>query len=223
MIDKLSSIHGIDYSITKKNFLGLEFYSLSSLDLAIDDLCNKLGEAMMDDALKEDYCPYFGVPWEAGLGLSQYLEKLDLEGTRIIEIGSGLSLPSFIATRKKAHVIASDFHGDVKAFLDLNQKTNNIYFEFFQMNWRKDYRDLGKFDYVIGSDILYESAHPDHVAISLKSFLRPGGKIILSDPGRAYVQKFITSMNNLGFTEKLSIEKVSTEWTQKEVFVFEFV
>jgi predicted nicotinamide N-methyase len=120
-------------------------------------------------------------------------------------------------------VIASDFHGDVKAFLDLNQKTNNIYFEFFQMNWRKDYRDLGKFDYVIGSDILYESAHPDHVAISLKSFLRPGGKIILSDPGRAYVQKFITSMNNLGFTEKLSIEKVSTEWTQKEVFVFEFV
>jgi 2-polyprenyl-3-methyl-5-hydroxy-6-metoxy-1,4-benzoquinol methylase len=90
------------------------------------------------------------------------------------------------------------------------------------MNWRNDNRDLGKFDLVIGSDILYESAHPDAVAKSLTSFLNPNGKIILSDPGRAYVQKFVLSMNKLGYREKMYIEKVESNWTKKEIFIFEF-
>lgn len=176
----------------------------------------------MDDALKEDYCPYFGVPWEAGLGLTQFLTRLNLNEQKILELGSGLALPSFKACQQGANVLASDFHSDVKIFLDLNQKLNDIFFNFKQMNWRNEYHDLGLFDYVIGSDILYESSHPDHVATSLIRFLKPNGKIILSDPGRAYVQQFVSSMKRFGYQEKMTIEKVKTSWTEKEIFIFEF-
>lgn len=221
-MEKIKSKHQFDYEVLLREFLGIKFYCLKSLDQSIDQLCNILGEDLMDDALKEDYCPYFGVPWEAGLGLTQYLSQLDLKGKKIIEIGSGLSIPSFLCANKGAHVLATDFHADVKVFLEINQKLNNVEFDFFQMNWRNEYHDLGKFDLVIGSDVLYESAHPDHVAKSLIDFLAPNGKIILSDPGRAYVQKFVLSMNRMGFKEKTAFEKVKTEWTEKEVFIFEF-
>lgn len=221
-MEKIASIHKFSYEVEKKNFLGLDFYALKSLDQSIDMLCNVLGEKFMDDALKEDYCPYFGVPWEAGLGLAQYLVNVDFRGKRVLELGSGLALPSFVASRNGGKVLATDFHGDVKKFLDINQALNKIYFDFFQMNWRIKEVDLGKFDYVIGADVLYENGHPEYVAKALIDYLAPSGKIILSDPGRAYVQKFIQAMNKLGLKENLTIEKVKTSWTEKEIFVFIF-
>lgn len=212
----------LDYEVVEKEFLGIKFYSLQSLDKTIDQLCELLGEKLMDDALKEDYCPYFGVPWESGLGLAQYLDRMDLKDRTVLEIGSGLSLPSFVLARNGANVIASDFHQDVEVFLKYNQLMNNIKFPYHRMNWRTQVNEFGKFDLVIGSDVLYESAHPEHVAFALLRYLNPGGKIILSDPGRAYVQKFVEAMNKLGKKEVLIIESVKTSWTQKDVFIFEF-
>jgi predicted nicotinamide N-methyase len=223
MLQNIKSVHGIDYEITLRKFLNLSFYSLKSLDDAIDQLCIKLGEAFLDDALKEDYCPYFGVPWEAGLGLAQFLTKANVRGLKVLEIGSGLSLPSFIAAGNGAHVTATDFHADVETFLKLNQSMNKISFNYFQMNWRVQHHEIGKFDLVIGSDILYESGHPDYVADALIMYLAPGGKIILSDPGRAYIQKFVSSMEKKNFKTHMMIESVQTEWTKKDVFIFEFI
>lgn len=222
MLNKIPSVHHFDYDVKIYNFLNLKFYGLISLDASIDKLCNVLGENKKDDALNEDYCPYFGVPWEAGLGLAQYLNDLDLNNKKILEIGAGLALPTFIATSRGASVLVSDFHADVKTFLSHNQTLNEIQFDYIQMNWRKESLDLGKFDLVIGSDILYESAHPDYVSKTLISYLKVDGRIILSDPGRAYIQKFVKSMNQFGFKETMKIISVKTDWTMKDVFVFIF-
>ncbi|MGZ3809956.1 MAG: hypothetical protein ACXVCE_17865, partial [Bacteriovorax sp.] len=57
-------------------------------------------------------------------------------------------------------------------------------------------------------------------------FLKPGGKIILADPGRAYVQKFITAMNELGYKERFTTQTVLASLTsnnkQRDIFIFEF-
>jgi predicted nicotinamide N-methyase len=99
------------------------------------------------------------------------------------------------------------------------------------MNWRNEVdrtkTTLGTFDLVLGSDILYESQHPMQVAVALIAFLKPGGKIVLADPGRAYIQNFISCMQELNYPEKLTIEKISAELTTKkiarEVYIFEFM
>lgn len=222
MLTKIPSVHQFEYDVKLFTILNLKFYGLISLDDSIDKLCDVLGASNKDDALKEDYCPYFGVPWEAGLGLAQFLDHYELKNKSILEIGAGLSLPSFVATRNGANVVATDFHQDVKTFLEINQNMNQIHFEYKQINWRKESLDLGKFDLIIGSDILYESAHPDHVSKTLISNLKNDGRIILSDPGRAYIQKFVTSMKQIGFEETIKIIKVDTNWTKKEIFVFIF-
>lgn len=205
--------------------------SIRDLDESIDTLCEFFGEADQDNSLKEEFCPYFGVLWEAGIGLSQHLATMDLKNKKVLEIGCGLALPSFLVTKNGGLITATDFHADVPKFLELNQKNNQTYFPYQPMNWRNEIDrtrvDLGLFDLVIGSDILYESQHPLQVAQALIAFLKPGGKIILSDPGRAYVQKFITSMNECGYKEIFTTQTVAAELTPKnikrDIFIFEFL
>lgn len=226
----MKSVFGYDYPVKDVAFLDFTFMTLRNLDESIDILCEHFGEDEQDQSLSEEHCPYFGVMWEAGIGLSMYLDQKMCEGKKILEIGCGLALPSFVATRFKGEVLATDFHADVLPFLEVNQKNNDTVFNYSLMNWRDEIErtktNFGMFDLVIGSDILYESQHAIQVAKALIAFLNPNGKIILSDPGRAYVQKFIQAMNELGYKEKMHIQKVPKELTQKgevkEIFVFEF-
>jgi predicted nicotinamide N-methyase len=226
----MKSSHGFKYQLKQVAVLNFEMTCIRDLDESIDTLCEFFGEEDQDNSLAEEYCPYFGVLWEAGIGLAQHLSKLDLKNKKILEIGCGLALPSFLVTKMGGNIIATDFHSDVPLFLKLNQKNNQIYFPYKVMNWRNEIErtrtDLGLFDLVIGSDILYESQHPMQVAEALIAFLKPGGKIILSDPGRAYIQKFITSMNECGYKEHFTTQVVLPEFTpknkQRDIFVFEF-
>lgn len=226
----MKSTFGYQYQTREMKVLGLDMVTIRDLDESIDILCAHFGEEDQDQSLAEEHCPYFGVMWEAGIGLSQFLTRDMCEGKKILEIGCGLALPSFIATRFGGNVIATDFHADVPLFLDVNKKRNDTNFDYQVMNWRSEIErtknTLGLFDLVLGSDILYESQHPMQVAEALIAFLRPGGKIILSDPGRAYVQKFISSMKELGYPEVFTTQKVEAKFTPKnvdrEIYLFEF-
>ncbi len=226
----MKSNHGFLYQTKEIKVLDFNLTTIRDLDESIDTLCDFFGEADQDNSLAEEYCPYFGVLWEAGIGLSQYLLKMDLNNKRVLEIGCGLALPSFLVTKMGGEIIATDFHADVPLFLEFNQNKNKIQFPYRVMNWRDEVErtksDLGLFDLVLGSDILYESQHPMQVAIALIAFLKPGGKIILSDPGRAYIQKFITSMNECGYAENFTTQIVAAELTpkkqQRDIFIFEF-
>lgn len=227
---KIKSTFGYEYILKELKVKGFDFYTIRDLDESIDTLCAYFGEGEEDLSLAEAHCPYFGVLWEAGIGLTQHLSEELCVNKRIIEIGCGLALPSFIATQYGASVLATDFHADVPLFLDLNQKRNNIHFDFQKMNWREDVgkikEEYGLFDLVIGSDILYESQHPHQIAETLLSLLKKNGKIILADPGRAYMQKFISAMNDLGYRELLKSQVVKAELTpknvQREIYIFEF-
>lgn len=227
---KIKSTFGYEYPTKQLSVLDLEMLTIRDLDESIDILCEHFGEADQDQSLAEEHCPYFGVMWEAGVGLSQFLTPSMCEGKKILEIGCGLGLPSFVATRFGGSVIATDFHADVPIFLKINQDKNNIIFDYQVMNWRSEIdrtkNNLGQFDLVLGSDILYESQHPLEVAKALIAFLKPGGKIVLADPGRAYIQKFISSMQELGYPETFTTQKIEAKLTTKnvarEIYLFEF-
>ena len=226
----MKSHFGYIYPTKNMSVLDLNMTTIRDLDESIDILCAHFGEDDQDQSLAEEHCPYFGVLWEAGIGLSQFLTPEMCEGKKILEIGCGLALPSFVASRFGADVIATDFHADVPLFLEKNQIDNQVKFQYEEMNWRSEIErtknNLGTFDLVLASDILYESQHPLQVAQALIAFLNPGGKIILSDPGRAYIQKFVSSMRELGYPEEMQTMRVNAKFTPKqvdrEIFLFEF-
>ncbi|MFZ4713304.1 MAG: class I SAM-dependent methyltransferase [Bacteriovoracaceae bacterium] len=204
----------------------LKIETFTDLDQTIDELCASLPEGSSSDPLSEDLCPYFGVVWPAALGLGKKLQRIkdELVGKEILEIGCGLAIPSFIVTKLGGHITASDFHFDVEPFLKINQSLNDLHFPYLRMNWREPIQATSKrYDYVIGSDILYESRHANEVAEALLKFVKPGGKIILADPGRSYLQNFVSAMNSLGYTELLESISVVDKDQNRDIYLLSFI
>ena len=193
---------------------------IRDLDEAIDIVCSHLNPEEQMESFAEDLCPYFGILWPAAEGLSQFL-NLHPELVRnktVLELGCGLGYPALVASALGGKVLATDFHPDVEAYFQRNCRHSNLTCDYLRLNWREDKTEIGKFDLVMGSDVLYESKHPREVVKGLIRFLKPGGKILLSDPGRAYLQVFIKAMNEEGYKEELYPTAVSG----KDIFVYLF-
>lgn len=193
---------------------------IRSLDEAIDELCEVLTDEEQRDPFAEDLCPYFGVLWPAAEALATYLLNHPglVRNKNVLELGSGLGLPSLVATELGANVLTTDYHPDVESYYLRNCRHSNLVGNYLRLNWREDKKDIGQFDLVMGSDVLYENKNALDVARGLMRFMKPGGKIILSDPGRNYLQPFLEAMKDQGFSEESELIAVR----EKEIFVFLF-
>lgn len=194
--------------------------TIRDLDEAIDMICDALSPEEQKDPFAEDLCPYFGILWPAAEALSIYLNDHSelIKNKAVLELGCGLGYPSLVATHLGAKVLATDFHPDVEEYFQRNCRHSSLKCDYQRLNWREDQRDIGLYDVVMGSDVLYESKHASEVALGLIRFLKPGGKILLSDPGRAYLQPFVTAMKQAGYQDQMDAVRVR----DKEVFVFLF-
>jgi predicted nicotinamide N-methyase len=195
--------------------------AIRDLDEAIDLICQAISLSETKDPFAEDLCPYFGVLWPSGQAISQYLfEHSDIvKNKSVLELGCGLGLPSLVVSHLGGRVLATDFHPDVEKYFFRNCRHSSINCDYKRLNWREDFSTVGAFDVVIGSDVLYESKHPRELASGLLKFVKPKGTIILSDPGRAYLQAFIKAMNFYGIEEEMSFETVEG----KDIFILKFV
>lgn len=203
---------------------------LANLNETIDALFAEL-ERQGNPALLESLCPYFGVVWPSARGLAEHLAQLGaprLAGKSVLEVGCGLALPSLLAARLGARVIATDFHPDIPRFLNRNIELNGLVgsesngrVEFVSWDWQKQKSPFGHFDWVIGSDILYERQHPEPVARMLARHVAPGGRVILADPGRPYLQSFADEMKRMGFACEISARNVADEPLRKDIFILE--
>jgi predicted nicotinamide N-methyase len=197
-------------TLIRQRLLGDKLFVLEAirdLDEAIDIICDSMSEDQKLDPFAEDLCPYFGVLWPAAEGLSIFLQNhADLvKGKKVLELGCGLGYPSLVASYLGAQVLATDFHPDVEEYFKRNCRHSVIPCDYQRLNWREDQKDIGLFDVVMGSDVLYESKHPRDVARGLKRFLASNGKILLADPGRAYLQQFLSAAIDEGMTYEESI------------------
>ena len=203
--------------------LQLQIQSLSNLNETIDELFALL-EHEGNPELLEKLCPYFGVIWPSARGLSEYLVKdvggALLEGKSVLEVGCGLALPSLVAAKLGARVTAADFHPDIAVFLERNIRLNGARgLQFAASDWQAEDSTLGLYDWVIGSDILYEKQHPAPVARTLARHTAPGGRILLADPGRPYLQAFADEMKQLGFSCEVLTRTVYDAPLMKDVFI----
>lgn len=208
---------------TTNKKLGDKTYVLEvirDLDEAIDLICAEMKPEEKLNPFAEDLCPYFGILWSAAEGLSEYLACYPelVKNKTVLELGCGLGLPSMVATHLGAKVLATDFHPDVEEYFLRNCRHSSLYCDYRRLNWRESTDDIGKFDVVLGSDVLYESKHPKEVALGLLRFLKPGGTILLSDPGRAYLQSFLKAMNAEGYVEELT----SVTVLDKIIFILKY-
>ena len=163
--------------------------------------------------LHPDHCPYFADLWPAARALATDLAGLtwgEEQIPRVLELGCGLALPSFVATRLGFDVTASDCHPDAPGFLRRNTQRNQIQsLKYIDLDWRIE-RDpmLGVFDLIYGSDILYDRDQPARLLAQILTLGRRGTRVIIADPGRAYLQEFSDLLQQNGFLTSTRVVSV---------------
>jgi predicted nicotinamide N-methyase len=145
--------------------------------------------------------PMFGVIWPSSLVLAHFIFDYDTQSKRILEIGCGMALSSLLLNKQCADITATDYHPETNKFLQRNALLNeDSAIAFEQVNWADTSDNLGLFDLIIGSDILYEDNHIELLATFIDAHSKPACEAIIVDPGRGRKNKLSSRMIDFGFT-----------------------
>ena len=145
--------------------------------------------------------PIFGVVWPAGIALAEKMSQFDVDGKNILEVGCGIGLCSLVLQRRGANITASDYHPLAEEFLRYNSDLNGLApLKFRNAPWAGPNPDLGRFDLIIGSDLLYEAGHPALLSAFLACHTESAANVILADPGRTHCGQFSTRMAAEGYS-----------------------
>lgn len=152
-----------------------------------------------EDFERDERLPYWAEVWPSSLVLAGRLLRERGEGRRLLELGCGLGIVVCAAMRAGFDVVASDYYDDAlrftraNAWLALGREP-----AVRHVDWRRFPSDLGRFDVVAASDVLYERPYATLVADAVAATLAPGGMALIADPGRVAAPAFLTACRSLG-------------------------
>ncbi len=159
--------------------------------------------------------PLFGIVWPSGLVLAHHMLDYPVEGKRILEIGCGIALASLLLNSRNADITATDYHPEVELFLNRNTLLNNAKpIAFERVDWADDRSQLGLFDLIIGSDVLYEDEHVKLLADFIDRHAKPRCDVILVDPGRGRKTKVSVKLAQFGFSSQ-HLKPAHTDYLEK--------
>jgi len=136
---------------------------------------------------RDEFLPYWAELWPSALALADVVAGRDVAGLDVLELGCGLGLPSLVAGRDGARVLATDWADEALALLRANASCNGVALETRRLDWREP-GELGTFDLVLAADVLYERRYVDVLAELLP---RLGREVLLADPGRPFLRPFL--------------------------------
>ena len=147
----------------------------------------------------------FGVVWDSSQVLAHFMFDYEIKGKRILEVGCGIGLSSLMLNGRNADITATDYHPEVEIFLAQNVMLNKGKdIPFVRASWADNETSLGKFDVIIGSDLLYEHDHIDLLSNFIDQHSQPHCEVIIVDPGRAQHARFSKKMVSLGYSHNQS-------------------
>lgn len=132
--------------------------------------------------------PFWATLWPSAQALARDLASAPPEsGARVLELGCGLGLPSIVAARHGAEVLATDGSTDAVAFTAHALALNGVEAHVARADWVEHADGLaarGPWDLVIASDVLYTRANVEAAIRLLPRLVGPAGDIRLADPDR---------------------------------------
>jgi predicted nicotinamide N-methyase len=143
----------------------------------------------------------FGVIWPSGEVLAHLMFEHEVKGLKILEVGCGIGLASLVLNHRLADITATDYHPEAGNFLNENTLLNgDRKIPFVRASWQDPGTNLGKYDCIIGSDILYERFHVDLLSAFIEKHAAENCLVMLVDPGRGHHAPFSKKMVTLGYT-----------------------
>ena len=187
------------------------------------------GEALQQ-GISSAAWPLFGLLWPSALHLAERLAQRPVQaGERILEVGCGLALASLVGHRRGADVTASDCHPLAAGFMLENLRINGLLpLQYRHGRWGmlpardgssapidsslatvNPYARIsiaapvqGRFDLIMGSDILYERDEAGTLAAFIEEHAAHACEVWVVDPNRGNRAHFHRHMGALGFVLK---------------------
>lgn len=158
-----------------------------------------------EDFVKDERLPYWADVWPSSIVLAGKLLTLDGKGRTALELGCGVGLSTLAATSAGFDVLSTDYYEDALDVTRANVFRNlGTLARTRLVDWRHLPQDLGRFDLVFASDVLYEQEYAALLPVILDRVLAPEGIALIADPGRVAAPVFVEgcSAQNLIIREK---------------------
>lgn len=179
-------------------------------------------DALIDEAEFDfdERLPYWAELWPSAIALARYLAGQPLSGRRMVELGCGVGLPTVVALKREAEVLATDHYDAALDFVSYNARINTgLEPRTMLLDWHAPpavplTARLGGFDPVIAADVLYERRNVHSLAAMIPGLLAPEGEVLIADPRRKDTPVFLKEMEAKGFrhtTESVIVEQGGRE------------
>ncbi|CAN5901632.1 methyltransferase domain-containing protein [soil metagenome] len=159
-----------------------------------------------DDYVADERLPYWADLWPSAQILANEVALMRLGNQRVLELGCGLGVVALGAAMAGAEVTATDYYDDALLFAALNvHGATGKSIATRMVNWVAMPDDLGKFDVVLASDVLYEHRYAAMVADAIAKTLVRGGEAIVADPGRIALEEFLEECRDRGLASEADV------------------
>jgi predicted nicotinamide N-methyase len=165
-------------------------------------------DALIDEAEfeRDQRLPYWVDIWPSARVLASRVLTVDPVGRRVLELGCGVGLVSTAAAMAGFDVTASDYYPAALRFARANALVNaGVAITTRLADWRRLPRDLGRFEIVVASDVLYEREYAELVASAFDRTLLVRGVGMVADPGRLAAPSFVAECETRGL--RVSLEE----------------
>ena len=154
-----------------------------------------------EDFVKDERLPYWADVWPSSIILAGKLLELDGHGRSALELGCGVGLSTVAATSAGFDVLATDYYEDALDVTRANVFRNlGTIARTRLVDWRHLPLDLGTFDLIFASDVLYENEYAKLLPILFRGLLSPEGMALIADPGRVAAPVFVDACAEHGLT-----------------------
>ncbi|MFI5310233.1 MAG: class I SAM-dependent methyltransferase [Gemmatimonadales bacterium] len=151
------------------------------------------------DFERDERLPYWAEIWPSSTALASTVAVLDGRHKRALELGCGVGLVTIAALRAGFDVLATDYYEDALLFARRNARhATGREPRTALVDWRTLPPNLGRFDLVLASDVLYERPYAALIAAAIVATLAPGGVALVADPGRTALLAFVTACEQRG-------------------------
>lgn len=216
-----------------------EVLSTTEGDLALSEFRLPLGgrqvtilhtNALLSHADEADFLmefkhivPYGVALWPSAIALAQDVAARGdaLRGRGVLELGAGTGLPGIVAASLGARVVQTDVQEVTMSLCRRNGRRNGVDgIEYRLVDWA-EWNDPVRYDWIIGSDILYSDTMHPHLRRIFETNLAPGGRILLTDPFRAISLRLLEALEADGWKMTMTTWSIGEGEGRRVVGLFE--
>ena len=166
--------------------------------------------------------PFWAFPWAGGLAVARYIQDHpeEVAGRHVVDVASGSGLSAIVALRMGARSAqAVDIDPLAEAAVALNARANGVRIGFSRRDILGD--DPPVCDVILAGDVCYEEIMAERMIAWLRLAADRGTRILVGDPGRAYLPSGMTCLARYRVTTSRELE--NAELKESAVYTFSHV